>query len=139
MPDEARLEETESGLKPVSEGWFVVNVGETGWAVHDAFGSGCTFEGREAQFKQLGINVNVVHPGLTRTEKTAPLVAARAAAAGISTAEMEQRMAAAIVIGRMIEAEEVADIVAFLASPRSAAITGDAIACGGGTKGSIHY
>ena len=86
-----------------------------------------------------GINVNVVHPGLTRTEKTAPLVAARAAAAGISTAEMEQRMAAAIVIGRMIEAEEVADIVAFLASPRSAAITGDAIACGGGTKGSIHY
>ena len=63
MPDEARLEETESGLKPVSEGWFVVNVGETGWAVHDAFGSGCTFEGREAQFKQLGINVNVVEPG----------------------------------------------------------------------------
>src|SRR6476659_5052126 len=63
MPDEARLEETESGLKPVSEGWFVVNVGETGWAVHDAFGSGCTFEGRDAQFKQLGINVNVVEPG----------------------------------------------------------------------------
>ena len=63
MPDEARLEETESGLKPVSEGWFVVNVGDTGWAVHDAFGSGCTFEGRDAPFTQLGINVNVVHPG----------------------------------------------------------------------------
>ena len=38
MATEARLEPTESGLKPVSEGWFVVNVGETGWAVHDAFG-----------------------------------------------------------------------------------------------------
>ena len=61
--EEARLEQTESGLKPATEGWFVVNVGETGWAVHDAFGSGCTFEGREAQFKQLGINVNVVEPG----------------------------------------------------------------------------
>jgi len=63
MATEARLEPTDSGLKPVSEGWFVVNVGETGWAVHDAFGSGCTFEGREAQFKQLGINISVVEPG----------------------------------------------------------------------------
>jgi uncharacterized cupin superfamily protein len=63
MPEEARLEKTESGLKPVSEGWFVVNVGETAWAVHDAFGSGCTFEGREAPFKQLGINISVVEPG----------------------------------------------------------------------------
>ena len=26
MVEEARLEETETGLKPVSEGWFVVNV-----------------------------------------------------------------------------------------------------------------
>jgi len=60
---EAKLEQTESGLKPATEGWFVVNVGETAWAVHDAFGSGCTFEGRDAQFKQLGINVNVVEPG----------------------------------------------------------------------------
>jgi len=25
--DEARLEQVESGLAPVSEGWFVVNVG----------------------------------------------------------------------------------------------------------------
>jgi uncharacterized cupin superfamily protein len=60
---EAPLEQTESGLKPAAEGWFVVNVGETGWAVHDAFGSGCTFEGHEAQFKQLGINISVVQPG----------------------------------------------------------------------------
>jgi uncharacterized cupin superfamily protein len=63
MTTEARLEQTDSGLKPASEGWFVVNVGETAWAVHDAFGSGCTFESREAPFRQLGINVNVVHPG----------------------------------------------------------------------------
>jgi uncharacterized cupin superfamily protein len=60
---EARLEQAESGLKPVSEGWFVVNVGETGWGVHDAFGSGCNFEGPEAPFRQLGINVNVLQPG----------------------------------------------------------------------------
>jgi len=86
-----------------------------------------------------GINVTVVHPGLTRTEKTAPLVAARAAAAGVSEAEIEQRQTANVLIGRMVDAAEVADIVAFLASPRSVAINGDAIACGGGTRGPIHY
>ncbi len=63
MTEEARLGQTDSGLKPSTEGWFVVNVGETGWAVHDAFGAGCTFEGGDAQFKQLGINISVVEPG----------------------------------------------------------------------------
>ncbi len=87
----------------------------------------------------LGINVTVVHPGLTRTEKTGPLVAARAAAAGVTEAEIEARLAANVTIGRIVDAAEVADIVAFLASPRSVAINGDAIACGGGAKGAIHY
>jgi NAD(P)-dependent dehydrogenase (short-subunit alcohol dehydrogenase family) len=86
-----------------------------------------------------GINVTVVHPGLTRTEKTAPLIAARAATSGVSEAEIEQRQAVNVLIGRMVDAAEVADIVAFLASPRSVAINGDAIACGGGIRGPIHY
>jgi enoyl-[acyl-carrier-protein] reductase (NADH) len=42
-------------------------------------------------------------------------------------------------IRRVVDASEVADVVAFLASPRSSAITGDAIACGGGQPGAIHY
>ena len=87
----------------------------------------------------LGINVTVVHPGLTRTEKTAPLVTGRAEAAGVSEAEIEARFAAGVSVGRIIDAAEVADVVAFLASPRSIAINGDAIACGGGTRGAIHY
>jgi NAD(P)-dependent dehydrogenase (short-subunit alcohol dehydrogenase family) len=86
-----------------------------------------------------GINVTVVHPGLTRTEKTAGVVAARAAAIGKSEADVERLMAANTAIGRIVEAEEVAYIVAFLASPKSVAITGDAIACGGGWKGAIYY
>jgi NAD(P)-dependent dehydrogenase (short-subunit alcohol dehydrogenase family) len=86
-----------------------------------------------------GINVTVIHPGLTRTEKTAPLIAARAAASGASPEEVEKRLAANIVIGRIVDAEEIAFIAAFLASPKSVAITGDAIAAGGGAKGAIHY
>jgi hypothetical protein len=30
-------------------------------------------------------------------------------------------------------------VIAFLASPRSVSINGDAIAVGGGTRGAIHY
>ena len=86
-----------------------------------------------------GINVTVIHPGLTRTEKTAPLVAARANSTGATAEEVEKRMAANIVIGRIVDAEEVAYIAAFLASPKSVAITGDAIAAGGGIRGAIHY
>jgi len=86
-----------------------------------------------------GINVTVVHPGLTRTEKTEPLVAAMAQRSGDAAADVEKRLGGNTTIGRIVDAAEVADIVAFLASPRSVAINGDAIACGGGAKGSIHY
>jgi enoyl-[acyl-carrier-protein] reductase (NADH) len=42
-------------------------------------------------------------------------------------------------VGRLIKAEEVAYVVAFLASSKSVAINGDVIAAGGGTRGAIHY
>jgi NAD(P)-dependent dehydrogenase (short-subunit alcohol dehydrogenase family) len=86
-----------------------------------------------------GINVNVVHPGLTRTERTAPLVAARAAAQDVSLAEVEAQMAAGNSINHLVDATEVAHVVAFLCSPKSRAINGDVIAAGGGARGSIHY
>lgn len=86
-----------------------------------------------------GINVTVVHPGLTRTERTAPLVAARAAAQGVSERDVEQIMASGNSIHHIVDAREVADVVAFLCSPKSRAINGDAIAVGGGAPRSIHY
>jgi NAD(P)-dependent dehydrogenase (short-subunit alcohol dehydrogenase family) len=86
-----------------------------------------------------GINVTVVHPGLTRTERTAPLVSSRAAAQGVAPQAIEAQMAAGNSINHLIDAAEVADVVAFLCSPRSRAINGDAIAAGGGAPRSIHY
>jgi NAD(P)-dependent dehydrogenase (short-subunit alcohol dehydrogenase family) len=86
-----------------------------------------------------GINVTVVHPGMTVTERTPALIAAHAAAHGITETEAEASLAAGTSIGRIVTAAEVADIVAFLASPRSVAINGDAIAAGGGAVGAIHY
>jgi NAD(P)-dependent dehydrogenase (short-subunit alcohol dehydrogenase family) len=86
-----------------------------------------------------GVNVTVVHPGLTVTERTPALISGVAQARGISESEAEAALTAGITVGRMITAAEIGDVVAFLASPRSVAITGDAIAAGGGMRGTIHY
>jgi NAD(P)-dependent dehydrogenase (short-subunit alcohol dehydrogenase family) len=67
-----------------------------------------------------------------------PRRAERAARDGVPAEEVARRLAAATSIGRLVTAEEVADVITFLASPRSAAITGDAIAVGGGTRGPVH-
>jgi NAD(P)-dependent dehydrogenase (short-subunit alcohol dehydrogenase family) len=86
-----------------------------------------------------GVNVTVVHPGMTVTEQTPQILARRAERAGISVADTEKQVAASVSIGRLVTAEEVASVVAFLASPRSVAINGDAIVAGGGAIGPIYY
>jgi uncharacterized cupin superfamily protein len=69
MVEQARFKETESGLEPVSDGWFVVNVADTAWWRNDAFGASCPLEGADeengpsASFKEYGINIHVVWPG----------------------------------------------------------------------------
>jgi uncharacterized cupin superfamily protein len=64
MAEEATLKETPAGLEPAGEGWFVVNVRDTKWMTHNAFGAGCVFESREnAHFPELGINISVVQAG----------------------------------------------------------------------------
>jgi uncharacterized cupin superfamily protein len=74
MVQESRLEVVGSGLAPVSDGWFVVNVGEAAWLRHEAFGGRCVFEssGRvvadrpelEPQmFRQAGFTLAVLEPG----------------------------------------------------------------------------
>ena len=91
------------------------------------------------QLGPFGINVSVVHPGMTRTERTGPMVEAIARANNCTEAEAEKQLAATITIGRLVDASEIANVVAFLASPKSVAITGDAIAAGGGRIGAIYY
>jgi uncharacterized cupin superfamily protein len=59
---EARLVQTDAGLLPEGEGWYVLNAREAAWLHHDAFGAACTFEG-DLRFPELGINIGVVHPG----------------------------------------------------------------------------
>jgi NAD(P)-dependent dehydrogenase (short-subunit alcohol dehydrogenase family) len=86
-----------------------------------------------------GINVNTVHPGTTRTERSADVIAARAEATGQTAEEVEKQMADGNTIRHFMDAREVAYVVTFLCSPKSIAINGDVIAAGGGALRAIHY
>jgi hypothetical protein len=59
---EAKLEQTDDGIVPKTDGWFVVNARDARWTHHDDMGSAVTFEG-EAKFRELGINIGVAKPG----------------------------------------------------------------------------
>ena len=68
MP-EARLEDFGSGLTPVTQGWFVVNVRDAEWMFAESRGARCAFENEygdaPVEFDQLGINLTVLEPGQT--------------------------------------------------------------------------
>ena len=62
MVPEAKLQETENGLVPEGEGWFVVSAREARWFESDPFGEYTRFEG-DVRFSEYGINLSVLHPG----------------------------------------------------------------------------
>ncbi len=86
-----------------------------------------------------GINVTVVHPGLTYTERVPDLLKSISEKQGRTIEEVEASFGRGNTIQKIITAEEVAYVVAFLASPKSISINGDAIAVGGGVGSGIYY
>jgi NAD(P)-dependent dehydrogenase (short-subunit alcohol dehydrogenase family) len=96
------------------------------------------------QLGRDGITVNCIHPGMTRTERTAGLLAARAQTDGITSAEVETRDYAvggprANALGRMVDASEVADVAVFLASRQAGAMTGELLNPNGGAGNAVYY
>jgi uncharacterized cupin superfamily protein len=61
--EEAKLERRDTGLTPVTEGWFVVNVRDGAWVTHEDFGAAFVVEGEDARFPQLGAGLHVLWPG----------------------------------------------------------------------------
>ena len=62
MVPEAPLEQTEAGLRPAGEGWFVLNARDAAWQESAGRGGYCKFEG-EPRFSQLGIQLRALGPG----------------------------------------------------------------------------
>ena len=91
-----------------------------------------------------GITVNCVHPGTTRTERTPSLLAARAAKAGVTPEDIEKGDYAegsprGNALGRMVDAQEVAYVAAFLCSDKAAALTGSLMVANGGAGQAVYY
>jgi uncharacterized cupin superfamily protein len=63
MVEEARLEETDGGLAPATEGWFVVNVRDGRWMTNDVLGAAFIVEGDDAGFDQVGYTIGILQPG----------------------------------------------------------------------------
>jgi len=96
------------------------------------------------QLGRFGITVNCVHPGITRTERTPRLLAARAKELGVDAADVEKADFApdsprGNAICRMVDAAEIAYVTAFLASDKAWAISGELIVATGGAGRSVYY
>jgi NAD(P)-dependent dehydrogenase (short-subunit alcohol dehydrogenase family) len=96
------------------------------------------------QLGRYGITVNCIHPGITRTERTPSLLAARAAELGISPEEVERRDFApgsprGNAICRMVDASEIAYVAVFLASEKAWAVTGELVVANGGAGQAVYY
>ena len=91
------------------------------------------------QLGPSGVTVNLVHPGATRTERSGAAYEDRARHQGISVAEVEAQIASNNSTNRIVDASELAYVVAFLGSPRSIAISGEVIAAGGGSGQAVFH
>jgi NAD(P)-dependent dehydrogenase (short-subunit alcohol dehydrogenase family) len=93
-------------------------------------------KGLSQEYGGDGIHVNAVDPGPTRSKRILRLFADMAKAKGTTPDELEAGFRRQIPIGRLGELDEVARIVAFLASEASGNINGAVVTVDGGmTKG----
>ena len=84
------------------------------------------------EWAQSGLTINAVCPGFVETDLAVGARERYAAIQGLSVSEVKARIEARVPIGRYIEPNEVARIVAFLAGPGSSGFTAQAInICGG--------
>jgi 3-oxoacyl-[acyl-carrier protein] reductase len=85
----------------------------------------------------FGITVNNVLPGYTRTQRLDQILRDRAASANKSEDDIARGMLATVPVGRFAEAKEIANAIAFLASPAAGYINGVSLAVDGGRMQSI--
>jgi 3-oxoacyl-[acyl-carrier protein] reductase len=85
------------------------------------------------ELAKYNITVNSVCPGPTATDRMKELITAQAERQGISYEEAERAWLSDIPMGRLGRPEELAALVAFLASERAGYLTGTAIQVDGGS------
>jgi len=93
--------------------------------------------GMAAAFGPQGVRVNAVNPGQTLTERLKEGLAATCKQEGIDMDEALKRATARVPLGRLADAEEIAQAVVFLASEQASYITGVNISMDGGSAASV--
>ena len=89
-----------------------------------------------AEVAGTGVTANAVCPAFVRTDMTAASVQRIVASTGRSEAQAEEALASMTPLGRLLEPDEVAFAVAFLAAPEAGAINGQTLVLdGGGIQG----
>ncbi|SDY82200.1 Short-chain dehydrogenase [Amycolatopsis xylanica] len=85
-----------------------------------------------AEVAGTGVTANAVCPAFVRTDMTATSISRITETTGRAEADAEAALAAASPLGRLLEPEEVAFAVTFLAAPEAAAINGQTLVLDGG-------
>jgi NAD(P)-dependent dehydrogenase (short-subunit alcohol dehydrogenase family) len=85
-----------------------------------------------AEVAGTGVTANAVCPTYVRTDMTRRSITHIVAATHRSEEDVEATLAASTPLGRMLEPEEVAFAVAFLAAPEAAAVNGQTLVLDGG-------
>ena len=62
MVQQAKLEQTDHGLVPRSDGWFVLNARDARWRPSEGRGAFCLFEG-DPEFPQYAVQLVTLRPG----------------------------------------------------------------------------
>jgi 3-oxoacyl-[acyl-carrier protein] reductase len=121
---------------------FVVNIGggaarspgadfSIGASVNAAMGN--FSKALSQQGKKDGVNVNVIHPGATETERFYQLLDQRSKASGKPVDQLKQEATVKDGLRRLGKAEDISALTLFLCSEKSRHIQGTAIAVDGGS------
>ena len=91
------------------------------------------FPKRSPSGKRDGVNVNVIHPGATETERFYQLLEQRSKASGKSVEQLKQEAIAKDGLRRLGKPTDIAELALFLCSQKARHIQGTAIAVDGGS------